>query len=78
MFEKVCFRPHGRLPSTTQQKVRIKRRKLPISSFADQVENLSGADRDNEWDTLLQPLRGRWEIYWNVVTVSDCVNCIKL
>jgi hypothetical protein len=52
--------------------------KLLISSFAYQVENLSDGDHDNEWDTLLQRLRGRCGIYWNVVTISDCLRPMKL
>jgi hypothetical protein len=35
--------------------------KLLISSFADQVQNLSDADRNNEWDTLPQRLRAAGE-----------------
>jgi hypothetical protein len=52
--------------------------KLLMSSFAYQAENLSDADRDNEWDTLLQRLRGRWGIYWKVVTVSARFQYMKL
>jgi hypothetical protein len=52
--------------------------KLFISSFVHRVENLSDADCDNEWDTLLQRLMGRWGISWNVVTVSDCLRRMKL
>jgi hypothetical protein len=52
--------------------------KLLIAFVTYRVENLSDADHDNERDTLLQPLRGRWEIYWNVVTVSGCLRHMKL